>query len=176
MRLIFVFFYALLTLTTFIQGKGTRPPNDFWCFSIKQPKRIDVIIETGSEFLAGTDDRISLLLRDNNGMVCTAGDLDNSGNDRERNSIDHYAICCPQDFAKANGSLSQLFFIRFWPPKGGRDNWLIENVEVRMENTVLLNYGFHAWNDPKKFALFGISKMAGSQSKNGPQSYSLVRV
>ncbi|CAF4109463.1 unnamed protein product, partial [Adineta steineri] len=78
---------VLLSSTSFIQAEGTEPLNDFECELLSKPKRIDVTVETGSKFLGGTNDAISLLLRDSQGVVCTADDLNNVGDDHEKNSI-----------------------------------------------------------------------------------------
>ncbi|CAF3296061.1 unnamed protein product [Rotaria sp. Silwood2] len=60
---------------------------------------LELEIQTGDKWLAGTDDNINLLLRSGNGMICREYHLDNRGNDRERNSIDKYNICCPEGFS-----------------------------------------------------------------------------
>jgi hypothetical protein len=59
---------------------------------------VEVKIETGDVLFAGTDSHVGLLLRSNHGVICQAFNLDNSGNDRERKSIDEYTICCSKDF------------------------------------------------------------------------------
>ncbi|CAF3537240.1 unnamed protein product [Rotaria sp. Silwood1] len=59
---------------------------------------LQVKIETGDELFAGTNSHVSLILRSGNGVICQVYDLDNIGNDRERNSVDEYTICCSKDF------------------------------------------------------------------------------
>ncbi|CAF4109475.1 unnamed protein product [Adineta steineri] len=166
----------LLSSTSFIQAKGTKPSDDFECQLFKKPKRIDVTVETGSKFLAGTNDAISLLLRDSQGVVCTAEYLNNSGDDHERNSIDKYALCCPQDFAKTNDSLSMLIVGHKRGYKGGADDWFVERIEVHRKDFLLFTYRFHAWTNPGKITMFGVSKVTSSHSDNGEPSYSFIRL
>ena len=176
MLLLVLLLCVLLTLTSSIQAKGTKPPNSFECQSYDQSKRIDVVIATGSENFAGTNDYIRLLLRDSRGILCTAADLNNSGNDHERNSIDHYALCCPSSFAVTNDFISLLLIGHVRNTRGGVNDWFIENIEVRSKNFVILEYRFHAWTNPYRFAMFGVSKMESSASKNATPSYSLIRL
>jgi hypothetical protein len=79
---------ALLTVPPSTQAKGTKPPDEFECQSHDKPKRIDIFIETGSELFAGTDNYIHLFVRDSHGVPCGVADLNNPGDDHERNSID----------------------------------------------------------------------------------------
>jgi len=173
---LFLFLSILLSLTSFIQAKGTKPPDNFVCSSFDKPQRIDVFIETGSAFFANTDDEILLLLRDSNGVVCTATDLNNSGDDHERDSIDQYALCCPQNFATGNDPLSVLLLSHRQGPKGSSNDWFVEHIEVRKNDFLLFEYRFHSWTKPHKVSLFGVSKVANSHSNNGKPSYSLIRV
>jgi len=172
---LFLFLCALLTLTSFVQAKGTKPRDNFGCHSLDKPKHIDVVIETGSEPFAGTNDYIKLLLRDSAGVLCTAVDLNNPGNDHERNSIDHYKICCSEDFAKVNDGLSLFLLSHNGGYKTGTNDWFIERIEVRMKDLLLLEYRFHAWTDPTKVTMFGVSKVTSSRSNNGTPSYTLIR-
>jgi hypothetical protein len=173
---LFLFLSVLLSLTSFIQAKGTKPPNNFACNSFDKPKRIDVFVETGSVIFANTDDRIRLLLRDSDGVVCTATDLDNWGDDHMRWSIDQYALCCPQNFAIGNASLSMLLLAHQRGHKGNANDWFVEHIEVRRNDFLLFEYRFHAWTNPYKVSLFGVSKVADSHSNDGKPSYSLFRV
>ncbi len=171
---LFLFLYAFLTLTSSIQAKGTKPRANFGCNTLDNPKPIDVIIETGSERTAGTDDFVGLFLHDSHGLVCTATDLNNPGDDHERNSIDYYILCCPQNFAKTNDSLSLLLLQHERCGKGGAfNNWFIERIEVRMNGLLLLQYRFHAWTNGE---LFGVSKVTSSRSNNGTPLYALIRL
>ena len=79
---------ALLTVPPSTQAKETKPRKDFECQSPDKPKRIDILIETGSELFAGTDDYVHLLVRDSHGVPCGVANLNNPGEDHERNSID----------------------------------------------------------------------------------------
>jgi hypothetical protein len=167
---------VLLSLASFIQAKGTKPPDNFKCHSLDNPKRIDVAVETGSEYFSGTDDAISLLLRDSQGVVCTVADLNNSGNDYETNSIDYYAICCPQDFAEAHDPLSMLLLGHRRGHKGNSDDWFVERIEVRRQGFQLFKYRFHAWTHPYKTVMLGVSRVTSSHSNNGKPSYSLIHL
>jgi hypothetical protein len=176
MPLLFLVLCGLLTLTSFIQAKGTKPPNNFGCHSLDKPKLIDVVIETGSRVLSGTDDVVGLLLRDSDGVVCTTDDLDNPGDDRKRNSIDHYALCCPQEFATANDFLDMLLLAHRRTRNGFSNDWFVEHIEVRRNDFLLFDYRFHAWTNPGSITMFGVSKVADLQSTNGKSSYSLIRL
>ncbi|CAF1345083.1 unnamed protein product [Adineta steineri] len=172
---LFLCLCVLLSSTSFIQAEGTEPLNYFQC-EVFKPKRIDVTVETGSKFLAGTNDGIHLLLRDSQGVVCTADDLNNVGDDHERNSIDKYAVCCPQDFAKTNDSLSLLLVGHKHGYRGGANDWFVERIEVHKEDSLLFTYHFHAWTNPRKISIFGVSKVTSSHSDNGKPSYSRIRL
>ena len=88
MRSLILLLCTLLTVPSCTQAKGTKPRNDFECQSPDKPKRIDIFIETGSELFAGTNDYIRLFVRDSHGVPCGVADLNNSGDDHERHSID----------------------------------------------------------------------------------------
>ena len=171
---LFLFLCVLLTLISFIQTGGTRPRNNFECHSFNSSKRIDVVIKTGSKFLAGTDDRIRLLLRDSQGVVCTAADLNNSGDDHERDSIDHYALCCSENFGKKNDSLSLLVLNHNGGHRSATNDWFIESIEVRTKTFLLLKYRFHNWTRPHRAALFGVSKVASSRSNSFKPAYIFI--
>ena len=85
------------------------------------------------------------------------------------------AICCPSNFAETNGLLSLLLIGHQRGQKGGSDDWFIERIEVRSKGFVLLKYLFHAWTDPFRLTMFGVSKMESSQSKTKKPSYFLIR-
>jgi hypothetical protein len=167
-----LFLCVFVSLTSFIQAKGTKPSNKFEC-SWKEPTRVDIIIETGSQFLAGTDDRVRLFLRDSQGVVCIAADLNNSGDDHERNSIDEYAVCCPEDSGKANESLSLLLLGHLRARKSPGNDWFIERIKVHSQNFLLLDYRFHAWTGA--VMMFGVTKVKISRLNNEKSSYSLIR-
>jgi hypothetical protein len=171
MRSLFLFLYVLLTLTSLIPAKGTKPPANFRCNTLDKPKPIDIIIETGWELYAGTDSVVPLLLRDSLDVMCTADDLDNPGNDHERNSIDHYILCCPQNFAKVNDTLNLLLLSHGRCQRYGAGNWFIERIEVRREGFLLFDYRFHTWI---KGGLYGVSKMTSIRSKNEKPSYIFI--
>ena len=166
---------ALLTVPSSTQAKGTKPRDDFECRSHNERKRIDILIETGSELFAGTNDYIRLFLRDSHGVPCGVADLNNPGDDHERNSLDQYAICCPSNFAETDDLLSLLLIGHRQAQKGGSDDWFIERIEVRSKGFVLLEYRFHAWTNPFYLTMFGVSKMESSRSKTKTPSYFLIR-
>jgi hypothetical protein len=125
---------------------------------------LEMTIRTGDEYLAGTDDDINVLLRSPNGKICRAYRLDNDGNDRERNSVDKYTICCPRGFLSNHRELS-LFALAHVLRSGtsGRgsligNDWFIESIELKTRDEVVLDYRFHAWTSPKKQWMFGVSK------------------
>ncbi|CAF3263140.1 unnamed protein product [Rotaria sp. Silwood2] len=125
--------------------------------------RLEVEIETGDEWLAGTDDEIHLLLHSANGLVCQAYNLDNWGNDRERNSIDRYTICCPKGFLDGDEEISMFALAYILPPKRTDllqlDNWFIERVTIKGNGRDIFNYRFHSWISPLKERMFGVSKV-----------------
>jgi hypothetical protein len=120
-------------------------------------------IETGDVLFAGTNSHVSLLLRSGNGVVCQVYDLDNVGNDHERNSIDKYTICCPKGFLDDEHELSMLGLSQL--TRTGKyvsffaDNWFIERIEVRADETLLFDYRFHSWTSPSRKLMFGVSKI-----------------
>lgn len=125
---------------------------------------LEMTIRTGDEYLAGTDDDINVLLRSPSGKICRSYRLDNDGNDRERNSIDKYTICCPSGFLGYHRELS-LFALAHVLRRGtsGRgslsgNDWFIENVEIKVHDEVVLNYRFHSWTSPGNQWMFGVSK------------------
>ncbi|CAF3096564.1 unnamed protein product [Rotaria socialis] len=86
-------------------------------FCTDNTETLKLKIQTGNEWLAGTDDAINLLLRSANGLICRVHNLDNWGNDRERNSIDKYTVCCPEGFSNDKRELS-MFALAHVPPVG----------------------------------------------------------
>ena len=176
MSSLFLFLSILFILISFNQTVGTRPSDNFECHSLDKPKRINVIIETGSGLFAGTNDKIWLFLRDSQGYLCTADDLNNPGDDHEAGSTDHYAICCSQDFAKANEYLSVLLLGHNRYGKGHGNDWFIDRIEVRAQNVLLFEFRFHAWTKPHKVAMIGASKVISSGSNNKKPSYSLIHL
>lgn len=111
------------------------------------------MIRTCDKRFAGTDDIIYLVLRNLNGALCWSHSLNNPGNDRERNSIDEYTICCPEGFMPDDGDLSMLAFNQMgMNDKNGWilvKDWFIERIEVRADNGLLLSYRFQAWTKSK---------------------------
>ncbi|CAF1001852.1 unnamed protein product [Rotaria sp. Silwood1] len=77
-------------------GKGGQSNQLNW--PIENSDALQVKIETGDELFAGTNSHVSLILRSGNVVICQVYDLDNIGNDRERNSVDEYTICCSKGF------------------------------------------------------------------------------
>jgi hypothetical protein len=124
---------------------------------------VEVKIETGDVKYAGTDSNIGLLLRSNHGVICQVFNLDNSGNDRERKSIDEYTICCSKDFLTDENQLSMLAMIQF--TRSGKhtplfsDDWFIERIEVRANQRILFDHRFHSWVSATKKFLLGVSKI-----------------
>ncbi|CAF4596547.1 unnamed protein product [Rotaria sp. Silwood2] len=125
--------------------------------------RLEVEIKTGDEPLAGTDYSINLLVRSGNGLVCKAYDLDNWGNDRERNSMDRYTICCPKGFLDSNADIRM--FALSYPSRPGKrgyvniDDWLIEHVAIKVNGRNIFTYRFDSWTSPWKHWVFGVSKV-----------------
>jgi hypothetical protein len=124
---------------------------------------LQVKIETGDVLYAGTDAHVSLLLRSDNGVICQVYSLDNIGNDRERNSVDEYTVCCSKEFLNDENELSMLAlaqltrsgkYVRFFA-----DDWFIERVEVRANERLLFDYRFHTWSSPSRKLMFGVSKI-----------------
>jgi hypothetical protein len=121
---------------------------------------VEVKIETGDVLYAGTDLIVGLLLRSGHGVICQDNDLDNSGNDRERKSIDEYTICCSKYFLTDKNQLSMLGLIQYGkhgPRRVG--DWFIERIEVRANQRILFDYRFHSWSSPSGKVLFGVSKI-----------------
>ncbi|CAF4533564.1 unnamed protein product [Rotaria socialis] len=132
-------------------------------FCTDNTETLKLKIQTGNEWLAGTDDAINLLLRSANGLICRVHNLDNWGNDRERNSIDKYTVCCPEGFSNDKRELS-MFALAHVPPvgKNGRastNDWFIERIEIRAGERTVFNYHFHAWTSPSKQWMFGVSNV-----------------
>ncbi len=105
---------------------------------------------------------VGLLLRSNHGVICQVFNLDNSGNDRERNSIDEYTICCSKDFLTDKNQLNMLAMVQFMG--NGKhtslfNNWFIERIKVRANQRILFDYRFHSWASASKKFLFGVSKI-----------------
>ena len=124
---------------------------------------LEMTIRTGDEYLAGTDDDINVLLRSPNGKICRTN-LNNDGNDRERNSVDKYTICCSTGFLSNHRELS-LFALAHVRRSGtgvrasltGND-WFIESIKLETHGEVILDYRFHAWTSPRKQWMTGVSK------------------
>ncbi len=96
------------------------------------------------------DSDVSLLLRINNGIICQVYKLDNIVNDRERNSIDEYTVCCSKQFWMMRMlGLSQLTrsgkYISFFS-----DDWFIERIQVRANEKLLFDYRFYDWTLPSR--------------------------
>ncbi len=89
--------------------------------------------------------------------------MNNIGNDRERNSIDEYKICCPEEFLADEDELSMVALAQL--TRSGRkipfltDKWFIEHIEVRAKERILFNYRFHDWSSPSRKLAFGVSKV-----------------
>jgi hypothetical protein len=165
---------GLLASVTFIQATGTNPRENFRCRDALKYQRVYVVIETGSMIFAGTDDPIRLFLRDSRGVVCGAADLDNDGNDHERNSVDEYILCCPGDFAANKQPISLLLLNHKPAGKGSVNNWFIENIKVRTDSNTIFEYRFHAWTDPRSSFIFGATRVEHSSPQNKTSSYSFV--
>ena len=73
---------------------------------------LELVVKTGDIRFAGTDCDYGLLLLNDNAAICQEYPLNNKGNDRERNSIDQYRICCPNNFFNQHSGLSILAFIQ----------------------------------------------------------------
>ena len=152
-----VVFLVIVQITA--NTKSNKPcPND--------KDTLLLTIQTGDRPLAGTDDIIHLALRNSNGTLCWSHDMNNPGNDRERNSIDEYTICCPHGFMPDDGELSMLAFNQMgMNDKNGRifvNDWFIERIEVRADKGLLLSYRFQAWTKSTTPWLFGVSKIANN--------------
>ncbi len=129
---------------------------------------LQLIIETGNEQFAGTDDTVNLLLRSTNGVMCRVYDLDNPGNDRKRNNVDKYNICCPKGFFSDEGEVNMLAFAQVISSKRtcpGNNDWFIERIELRADGKVLLNYRFHAWTSPLNQWMFGLTKIGNNLTR-----------
>ncbi len=105
-------------------------------------------ITTGNKFFAGTNDDVHVFLLGANGIVCRAN-LDNPGNDRKRNHVDKYTICCPEGFLNDDREINMfaLTHMAFKGNKGqtGYNDWFIERIELGTRGKVILNYRLHAW-------------------------------
>lgn len=124
---------------------------------------LQVKIETGDILFAGTDSHVSLFLRSGNGVTCQDYSLDNTGNDRERKSIDEYVVCCSKDFFDDENELSMVGLAQL--TRSGKyisffsDDWFIERIEIRANEKLLVDYPFHSWTSPARKLLFGVSKL-----------------
>lgn len=105
-------------------------------------------IITGNKFFAGTDDDVQLFLLGANGIVCRAN-LDNEGNDRKRNHVDKYIICCPKGFLDNDREINMftLTHMAYKGNKGGTsyNDWFIESIELGTGGKVILNYRLYTW-------------------------------
>lgn len=124
---------------------------------------IQVKISTGDVLYAGTDNDISLILRSANGIICQEYDLNNPGNDRERNHTDEYIICCSKAFFNDKNELSMVAFselIRIGSRVPAiKDSWFIEHIEIRNNESILFDYRFHDWSSSTNHLLFGVTKL-----------------
>jgi hypothetical protein len=124
---------------------------------------LQVTIETGDQLFGGTDSHVSLLLRSSNGIICQVYKLDNNGNDRERNSIDEYTVCCSKQFLDDDNELSMLGLSQL--TRSGKyisffsDDWFIERIQVRANEKLLFDYRFHDWTLPARKLMFGLTKV-----------------
>ena len=127
---------------------------------------VEMTTVTGDVLFSGTDCDYNLFLRSDNGLICQHYKLDNKGNDRERNSIDEYRICCPKNFITNKNGLSMLAFIQLGVagkhPGPCTDDWFLERIELRINGRRLLNYVFQSWTFHKRKVLFGLSKINGT--------------
>lgn len=127
---------------------------------------LELTTETGDILFAGTDCDYSLLLRNDNGAICQAYTLNNYGNDRERNSIDQYRICCPKNFLDQNNGLSMLAFIQLGVrgkyPGPCTDDWFIESIELRIDQRRFFRQTIHDWSKRQRQILFGFTKINNS--------------
>jgi hypothetical protein len=105
-------------------------------------------ITTGNKYFAGTNDDVHLFLLGANGIVCRAN-LDNPGNDRKRNNVDKYIICCPKGFLNDDREINMfaLTHLAYRGNKGGTmyNDWFIERIELGTSGKVILNYRLQAW-------------------------------
>ena len=125
--------------------------------------KVDIIIKTGDVLFAGTDANIAIIIRSNHGVMCQALNLDNYGNDRERNSTDEYVLCCPKDFLSDKNLLSMLGLFQY--TRSGKhtplfkDDWFIEHIQIRGDQRILLDYHLHSWAKATKKFLFGLTRI-----------------
>jgi hypothetical protein len=129
---------------------------------------LQLIIETGDVLFAGTDDNVNLLLRSTNGVICRAMNLDNPGNDRKRNHVDEYNICCPKGFLSNKSEISMLLFgqmVFAGKTCPGNNDWFVERIELRADGQVLLEYRFHDWSSPMKQWVFGLTKIGSNYTR-----------
>ena len=172
----FVSFLCIaLALLPLVQTTGTTPLRGTTCRPSSKRTRIDIYIETGSQLFSGTDDPIRLLLRDSEGVLCAADDLNNFGDDHQRKSTDQFVLCCPAEFAQGNGPLSLLLLGHRRNSNGHSNSWFVEHIRVLKGTVPLLEYRFHAWTNPSRIHFFGVSLQASALSQDGKPSYSLVR-
>jgi hypothetical protein len=164
MRLYFLAVLQLSTIFLLIIQVAANTKSNKPCTNDKGT--LQLTIETGERPLAGTDDIIHLFLRNFNGALCWSHNLNNPGNDRERNSVDEYTICCPEGFMPVDGDLSMLAFNQMgMNDKNGRifvNDWFIERIEVRADKGLFLSYRFHAWTKSMTPWLFGVSKIGNN--------------
>ncbi len=129
----------------------------------KDHSSLEVNIETGDVFFAGTNSHASLILRNGNGFICQEYNLDNIGDDRERNSIDKYTICCSKEFLNDENELSMLAVAQLTRTRRLlsflSDDWFIERIEVRANQIILFDYRFHSWTSPSTKLIFGATKI-----------------
>ena len=161
-RLLFLAVVQLSTIFLLIVQVAANTKSNKLCTNDKDT--LQLIIRTCDKRFAGTDDIIHLLLRSGSGVICRANNLNNPGNDRERNSVDEYMICCPKEFLMDERELSMLAFTQMalMARKQGRDydHWCIQHIEVRAGKRVLLsNPSFFSATDSRIPWLFGVSKI-----------------
>ena len=105
-------------------------------------------ITTGNKLFAGTDDDVHVLLLGADGIICRAN-LDNSGNDRKRNNVDKYTVCCPKGFMNDDREVNMFVLTHMANiGKNGQtvyNDWLIERIELGTNRKVIFNYRLYAW-------------------------------
>jgi hypothetical protein len=109
-------------------------------------------ITTGNKYFAGTDNNVHLFLLGANGIVCRAN-LDNPGNDRKRNNVDKYIICCPEGFLNDDREIN-MFALTHLASRGSKgqpeyNDWFIESIRLGTRGKVILHYRLHTWTSSK---------------------------
>ena len=162
MRLFFLAVLQLSTIFLLIIQVAANTKSSKVCTNDKDA--LQLMIRTCDKRFAGTDDIIHLLLRSGSGIICRANYLNNLGNDRERNNVDEYTICCPKEFLRDERELSMLAFTQMaiMARKQGRiyDHWCIQHIEARAGKRVLLSYPYFCpATDSRIPWLFGVTRI-----------------